>query len=80
MGGAERNSTQTGSVLVVAVVSILTVGIVATGLNALLIKGTNTFDQTIKGMQNTTASDYVNLYNDKKSDLEVKRALYGESE
>ena len=70
----DRRSTQHGFVLLVAMVSLLTIGIVAAGLNALIVQDAETFNQIIKAMQNTSLSDKDPSINLDKEDL------YGDSE
>lgn len=64
MKNADRKAPQRGSILLVAVVSILTVALVAAGLNALRDQNANTFVQTIEAMQNTSVLDSVSRFDD----------------
>lgn len=73
MTSNDKRTLQTGSILVVALVSLLTVGIVATALNALIVQDVETFNQKIKAMQNTSLSDKDPSLNLGKEDIYGKK-------
>ena len=78
MRSVDRGSTQRGYVLLVAMVSVLTVGAVAAGLNALIGQDAETFNQTIRAMKNTSVSDALRSFS--CADTSINLDLYNDQE
>ena len=62
MNKSDKRSKQLGSVLLVAIISLLTVGTVATGLNVLIVQDVDTSVHNIEAMQATSVKDSTDVF------------------
>lgn len=71
-------SSQRGSILLVAMVSILVIGTVAAGLNVLRRQDVDTATQTIEAMRSVSVWDFAKRMGEPEN--EVRKVLYEGSE